>query len=347
MPAFDDLYPLLEDRVSAVIRAADPAAFAELACEIHRFQRRFNEPYDRYCRGRGTPVSVGSWREIPAVPQAAFKAVPLRAFSRERTAVAFHTSGTTGEGYGIHEFCSLRLYDEAILRGWDLLGLPALPQLILIPPPAAAPHSSLSYMAARLAARAPEQHWCLGAAGSLDIGFLDAQLERFRKAAQPVLVLGTALAFLHWCENAPANCLPAGSLAFETGGYKGSGRTLAKPELYARMQEHLGIPSSAIINEYGMTELSSQCYSRGLGRVHEPPPWMRVLVVDPATGHEVRPGEPGVLRIYDLANLGSVLALQTRDLAIRREGGFELLGRDPAALPRGCSRSADEMLSAR
>ena len=27
------------------------------------------------------------------------------------------------------------------------------------------------------------------------------------------------------------------------------------------------------------------------------------------------------------------------------DGAFELLGRDPAALPRGCSRAADEMLS--
>ena len=45
-----------------------------------------------------------------------------------------------------HFFAPMRLYDEAILRGWDLLRLPALPQVILIPPPDAAPHSSLSHM---------------------------------------------------------------------------------------------------------------------------------------------------------------------------------------------------------
>ena len=53
-----------------------------------------------------------------------------------------------------------------------------------------------------------------------------------------------------------------------------------------------------------------------------------------------------MVRLFDLANLGSVLAIQTQDLAVAREDGtFELLGRDPAALPRGCSRAADEMLT--
>jgi hypothetical protein len=94
-----------------------------------------------------------------------------------------------------------------------------------------------------------------------------------------------------------------------------------------------------------MTELSSQFYTRGLGRPHDAPPWLRTLVIDPETDQEVQPGRTGVLRIFDLANIGSVMAVQTRDLAIRRQGGFELIGRDPAALPRGCSRAADEMLA--
>jgi hypothetical protein len=70
------------------------------------------------------------------------------------------------------------------------------------------------------------------------------------------------------------------------------------------------------------------------------------VVIDPETGGEAAMGETGVLRIFDLANLGSVLAVETRDLAVRRERGFELLGRDPAALPRGCSRAADERMRA-
>jgi hypothetical protein len=67
-------------------------------------------------------------------------------------------------------------------------------------------------------------------------------------------------------------------------------------------------------------------------------------VIDPETGREAAIGETGVLRLFDLANLGSVLAIETQDLADRRERGFELLGRDPGALPRGCSRAADERM---
>ena len=63
------------------------------------------------------------------------------------------------------------------------------------------------------------------------------------------------------------------------------------------------------------------------------------------TCREVADGGTGVLRIFDLANTGSCCAIQTRDLAIRRGENFQLLGRDPAALPRGCSRAADEMLA--
>jgi len=164
----------------------------------------------------------------------------------------------------------------------------------------------------------------------------------------PVLLLGTALAFLHLFDAMTGDHfdLPPGSVAFETGGYKGSGRTLTKETLYGMFRSRLGLQLHDVVNEYGMTELSSQFYTRGLGAPHISPPWVRAVVIDPATHREVPDGATGILRIYDLANLGSVLAIQTRDLAVRRGDNFELLGRDPSALPRGCSRSADEMLSA-
>ena len=332
----------LEDRVSAAIAAGEAAAFEEMALEVYQFQRAFNGAYDQYCRLVGAADDLTDWREIPAAPQAAFKHAALRTFPAEAEVAAFRTSGTTGEGFGTHHFCSMRLYEEAILRGWDLLGLPLLPQIILIPAPDTAPYSSLSYMMGTLKARAAggEQHWCIGAGGRLEL----ERLRSLLKGGRPVMLLGTALAFLHWFEAMDEVRLPAGSLVFETGGYKGSGRALSKAALYGMFEQRLGIAAGDVINEYGMTELSSQCYTRGLGRPHVAPPWVRAIAVDPATGREVADGETGVLRIYDLANLGSVLAIQTRDLAIRRGANFELLGRDPAALPRGCSRAADEML---
>jgi hypothetical protein len=93
-----------------------------------------------------------------------------------------------------------------------------------------------------------------------------------------------------------------------------------------------------------MTELSSQFYARGPQGLHYGPSWARAVVADPVTLEEVNNDETGILLIYDAANVGSVVGIRTRDLAVKRGEAFELLGRDPSALPRGCSRAADEWL---
>ena len=72
------------------------------------------------------------------------------------------------------------------------------------------------------------------------------------------------------------------------------------------------------------------------------PPWTRVQIISPETGREVSEGETGLIRIFDLANVYSALAIQTEDLAIRRGTGFELVGRAEKAEQRGCSLMAVE-----
>jgi hypothetical protein len=155
--------------------------------------------------------------------------------------------------------------------------------------------------------------------------------------------------------------LPAGSRAMETGGYKGRSRVLTKPALHALITEFLGIPATHIVTEYGMSELSSQAYDHAVpmaalplrvsegeslyatNDAHQPsrlfhfPPWVRVQIISPETGREVAEGETGLLRVFDLANVSSVMAIQTEDLVVRHDTGFELIGRAPAAELRGCS----------
>ena len=67
------------------------------------------------------------------------------------------------------------------------------------------------------------------------------------------------------------------------------------------------------------------------------PSWARVQIVSPETGRELAEGETGLIRVFDLANVFSVAAIQTEDLGIRRGDGFELVGRAQFAEPRGCS----------
>lgn len=319
--------------------------FGALALDVHRFQVRWNQPFANFCATHPEPRD---WREIPAVPQSAFKHFTLSVARADLVTKTFHTSGTTGEGFGRHPFVSTRLYEEAARAGWSRLGLPKLPHFVLVPHPTDAPHSSLAHMMSALEPLAQETVWLLESDGRLRPDFADV-LERVSISGAPLALLGTALAFVHAFERLGTQRLhlPAGSFAMETGGFKGSSRDIPKRELYQQFREFLDLEPDAVLNEYGMTELSSQFYTRGLNRPHEGPPWLRAVVFDPETGEEVGVGEAGVLRIFDLANLGSVLALETQDLAIRRERGFELLGRDPGALPRGCSRRADEIMQRR
>jgi hypothetical protein len=44
-----------------------------------------------------------------------------------------------------------------------------------------------------------------------------------------------------------------------------------------------------------------------------------------------------LIRVFDLANVFSVMAIQTEDLGIHHGPGFELIGRAQIAEPRGCS----------
>jgi len=345
MPVEDPIpeYRELESRILAAMGPdLGEERFNDLALEVHAFQRRRNRPYAAFAATRPMPRT---WREIPAVPQSAFKQASLTCIPEGRCEVTFRTSGTTGETRGTHFFFDTTLYDASILRSWQSLRLPQLRQVIFAPHPKEAPHSSLSHMFATLAAEGNGlQTWCCDAEGRLDLARVSSVL-RTAETSGPFLLLGTALAFLHLFDSLdPGEHRLAGSIALETGGYKGSGRDIPKAELYARFNTHLGIPADDVINEYGMTELSSQFYSRGLGAVHTGPPWMKAIVIDPETEVEVPIGEPGILRIFDLANLNSCLALDTQDLAIRRQNGFELLGRIPNAAPRGCSRAADEMM---
>jgi hypothetical protein len=194
---------------------------------------------------------------------------------------------------------------------------------------------------------------------AVDLETTHRRLQLASDTGKHLVLLGTAFSFVHLLDDLVARglCyeLPFGSRVMETGGYKNRSRTLPKTKLHALITKQLGIPAGFIISEYGMSELSSQAYAMpGLqlssdrdlrntthftpvtGHFHFPP-WTRVQIISPETGREVAEGEPGLIRVFDLANVFSVAAVQTEDLAIRRGHGFELIGRSQLAAPRGCS----------
>ena len=361
------------DRLLAFIRQPESGCFVELALALFRLQFAQNAPYRSLCQGRRvTPDSVADWTQIPAAPTAAFKELELTSLPPADRMRVFHSSGTTLQRASrhFHNAESLAIYEASMLpwfqahmlpeQGWRADYGTRLDFICLTPTPDAAPHSSLVHM---LDVAQREFGGCgslfsggvdEGGAWRLDVPLAFASLRSAAAAARPIAILGTAFSFVHLldlCVDTQVRfALPPGSRVMETGGYKGRSRSLPMPELHALITEHLGVLPSHIVREYGMSELSSQAYDRVASddsqlstpsprRFHFPP-WTRARIVSPETGREVAEGETGLLQVFDLANVRSVLAVQTEDLAVRRGDGFELLGRAALAEPRGCSLMA-------
>jgi hypothetical protein len=192
--------------------------------------------------------------------------------------------------------------------------------------------------------------------GRLELDALAAALDRAAREGEAIALLGTSFAFVHALDGLEGRrwALPDGARIMQTGGFKGRSRVIAPDEMRALLEARFGVPEAMIVAEYGMTEMSSQLYETTLraARVGDVsaarrlwvPGWVRATPVDPESLAEAPRDGVGILRVDDLANLDSVAALQTSDLARRVEDGVEVLGRVESATPRGCSLAADAAL---
>jgi hypothetical protein len=339
----------------------DDARFEQLALALFAFQFEHCAPYRRFCEGRGqTPDGVTRSEDIPPVPTGAFKELALASFPPERAVKVFRTSGTGAEKRGALHLDTLALYEASLLPAFrrhllpDLRGSSRARLIVLAPSPEEAPDSSLSHMfGVALRELGDARSACFVRGGALAEDELIAALETARATGTRVALCGAAFAFVHLLDALAARgvalALPAGSRALETGGFKGRARERSRGELYAEIATRLGIPAARIVNQYGMTELGSQFYDSVLREPAAPrrklaPPWTRVRIVDPLSGETVAHGRTGAIVVHDLANTGSVCAIQTADLGVAIGDGFEVLGREPGAEERGCSIAVDELL---
>jgi hypothetical protein len=346
--------------------APDPKRFDRIALELFRFQFEHCDPYARLCRSLDIhPDQISCADEIPAVPTGAFKEFELRCFEAADTVRTFRTSGTSTDRPGELHLDRLELYEASLLASLrhSLLvegtGRP-MRMRILAPSPREVPDSSLSYMFGALieAEGGPASGFDLHD-GKLDLAALRKATADAQRSGEACLIAGTAFAFVHLLDAVGEEtwALPNGSRVMETGGFKGRSREVPRELLHRALSTHFGIPEASILNQYGMTELGSQFYDSTIVDPTGPrrklaPPWTRVRVVDPVSGRDLSSGEIGLILIQDLANTGSIAAIQTADLGLvtldgdGNPNGFEILGRDAGAETRGCSIATDVMLEA-
>lgn len=339
----------------------DDAEFNALALGLFAYQFERNRPYHDFCaRGGRTPRHVAHWTELRPAPIAAFKDAELACEGTSGEA-CFMSSGTTRpQQRSRHHHPTLDVYDASASTNWAAHLLPdgaRLPVLVLNPPRAAAPDSSLAHYLSLMLER-------YGAAGGghfvgpqgLETERLLAALREHAAAGRPVAVLGATFAFVHLLDRMTAAgqrvLLPEGSRVMDTGGVKGRSREIGRGELEAAVAERLGVPPGRLVDMYGLTEHSTQFLDSALrapdvARHKTVPPWARTRVLDPETLRDAPPGMPGLLCHTDLANRASVCTVLTEDMGVLGERGFVLIGRMPGAPARGCSIAIDELLGAR
>ena len=360
----------LHERVQAAIAASDgwawpDEAFDALCGALFEHQYRGCPPFRRLCDQRGArPGEFGSWLDLPPVPTEVFKYVDLCTFDPAESAVVFRTSGTTVGTRGRHLLRRADTYEASLAPWLDRFLLPAgdRPRVLVLAPSAAQdPDSSLSHMLSwALEHRAGPGSRGLWQDGPDLRATGDALGGDALGGDEPVLLLGTARALHELLTCGGSWALPEGSRVMETGGFKGASIDLDPATFRAGLAACLGLPELAVVSEYGMTELASQGYHSTFAARHDAaaaerfgpegsrrfvfPPWCRVRAMDPDTLAPLPDGRRGLLCFWDLANVDSVVAVQTADVGVVHPDGVELIGRAPGATPRGCSLAVDEIL---
>ena len=387
----DDQDPLASAAVAmlAAIRATaaermtgwTDLAFNRHALELFRAQYECVPAYRAWCdhelsdRGSVSVTDVSRWQDVPALPIEAFKRLrvaPEAGAGDEPEAAVWHSSGTTGANVSRHHLRSTELYEASLAASAFAALVPGpdddrLVAVQLAASGADAPASSLSHMLDTIRLRICHDGgaWVSGD-GVVDSDGAWARLARAAGAGEPVLLLATSIALALLFDataDGDAIALPAGSRVMDTGGAKGTSRTVNRAELVTLVGERLGVAAGMCENEYGMSELSSQAYlgtiarqlrrplpghqpgvSDGDGELRWQPPWFRTRVVDPATLREIADGETGLLVHHDLANAWSCAVVRSEDIGVRRGRSYELVGRAAGAALRGCSLQLQDVL---
>ena len=352
MKSKEELDDAIIELISCGTEQAKQERFEQLAIDLFSYQFSHNKIYQHYCiKTNKTPEIINHWHEIPTLHTSFFKEAPLYCNSKT---IFFQTSGTSTSKRGYHYLDSLNLYEHALKESFYAYCMPddiQVPFAILFPSFDELPHSSLAYMFHVLC---PERSSYYIQNESFQYDQLIKDLRTFSENNRPLMLLGTTLSFMQFFEHLGESTikLPQHTRLMDTGGTKGRMRNMRREEFYELCEKRLGIQTPYIINEYGMTEMGSQfydctfrdlCFHRTRARQKIPPPWVRTQVISTNGIDEVPIGGRGLLRHFDLANRNSVLALQTEDIALRTEAGFEILGRPEGSEPRGCSLTIEDL----
>ncbi|MDP3392804.1 acyl transferase [Sediminibacterium sp.] len=308
------------------------SSFDDLCNTVFQFQYQYNPIYHKWVDLIDSlPTKRKIPQNIPALPISFFKEQRVTTGNWQEQKV-FESSGTTGMVTSRHYLADLAIYEQAFIQGFERQygSIQNWCVLALLPAYLERENSSLVYMANKMIAMSnhAESGFYL-----YNYAELASKLTELELLGQPTLLLGVTFALLDFSAQFPLQLKH--TVVMETGGMKGRGRELTRLELHKTLIGRLGLKN--IHAEYGMTELLSQAYSKGMGRYYCPP-WMKVFVRKEDDPFELLTEGTGLIQIVDLANIFSCSFIATQDIGkLYEDGSFEVLGRMDHADIRGCS----------
>jgi Acyl-protein synthetase, LuxE len=371
---------MIYDEVLAFIHAPEQASFKSLALDVFRHQFDTVAPYREYCLTRETrPDEVRSLDQIPSLSTAAFKYAELTDAvtpSPPGDARVFMTSGTTAgrDERGRHHMPRLDIYRASALGHLRTMLFPdgARTRMLSLHPTAdRMPESSLAQMISWMIEEfGAGDTLCAADRKGVEIGLALEFLRSAERQCEPVCVMATTAALGALFEDLRTRharlSLAPGSRLMDTGGAKGQTVPLGSGQVVEQAQALFGLDPAMVINEYGMTEMCSQLYDttsfnarngrssrRGKPPEENPreryadrrklgPAWLDVAAVDPSSLKRVPDGTPGLLRFFDLANVGSVSAILTGDVGVIQDRTVRVLGRAEDGEARGCALGMEQ-----
>ena len=278
------------------------------------------------------PDKIHSIQSIPFLPISFFKTHTLKS-GDWKTHTCFKSSGTTTTTTSQHHLDDLNFYRAHAIRCFEFFFGPVTDYnfLALLPSYLERGDSSLVAMMDHFIRKSesPQSGFYLH-----NIETLLKDLEKTKTGNKKTILWGVTYALLDMVEKYQPDL--GHCMVFETGGMKGRRKEITRPELHQTLRKGLNV--YRIFSEYGMTELLSQCYTRG-GDGFYCPPWIRVV------GRDISdPLEKGLLNetaginVIDLANVHSIAFIETEDLGkCFSDHSFEVLGRLDNSDVRGCN----------
>lgn len=307
--------------------------FERLALDVFQYQGQHCSVYRSYLDYLKFDIfNVKNYCDIPCLPIRFFKSHSIQSGDWDPV-MTFESSGTTGAVTSKHYLRELNVYKTLSFRAFEHIygEVKDWCFLALLPHYLDRKSSSLVQMVKMFidASKYDQSDFYLD-----NLDDLLVQIKVNQAAQIPTVLIGVSFALLDLVESYGVNL--NGIVVMETGGMKGRRAEWDKDTLHRYLAEHLKV--SKIHSEYGMTELLSQCYSKGDG-IFRHSPSMRIIIKELADPFkESVLGKSGVVNVIDLGNIDTCCFIETEDLGIKMdEDHFKLHGRLDHSDIRGCN----------